>query len=211
MSKKKKPGALPRKRLDDSVELPPEEDDALAPPKRGPGRPSTYLPQNAKIAEELCKLGATDSILADTFGISTVQVQKWQTMHPEFGAAVLKGKSDFFDPLIERSLAQRALGYAVDTEEVKVMRDGGIIRYPLRKHYPPDVTAMIFWLKNRQPARWRDVWKIDHSGKVDTSNMTSEQVLSEIKGEMEKLGLLPQQVVKALGVAPFPKDRDTKH
>jgi hypothetical protein len=28
---------------------------------------------------------------------------------------------------------------------------------------PPDVTAGIFWLKNRDPARWRDAWKIDQT------------------------------------------------
>ena len=27
---------------------------------------------------------------------------------------------------------------------------------PYREHVPPDFTAHIFWLKNRQPARWRD-------------------------------------------------------
>jgi hypothetical protein len=25
------------------------------------------------------------------------------------------------------------------------------------KHIPADVTAQIFWLKNRQPNRWKDV------------------------------------------------------
>lgn len=24
------------------------------------------------------------------------------------------------------------------------------------EHFPPDTTAMIFWLKNRQPDKWRD-------------------------------------------------------
>jgi hypothetical protein len=27
---------------------------------------------------------------------------------------------------------------------------------------PPDVTAGIFWLKNRDPENWRDVQNIDH-------------------------------------------------
>jgi hypothetical protein len=27
------------------------------------------------------------------------------------------------------------------------------------EHVPPDVTACIFWLKNRDPAHWRDVWQ----------------------------------------------------
>jgi len=24
------------------------------------------------------------------------------------------------------------------------------------EHYPPDTTALVFWLNNRQRARWRD-------------------------------------------------------
>jgi hypothetical protein len=28
---------------------------------------------------------------------------------------------------------------------------------------PPDVTAQIFWLKNRKPRQWRDAWQIEAS------------------------------------------------
>jgi hypothetical protein len=34
--------------------------------------------------------------------------------------------------------------------------EGRITITPLKKHYPPDTTACIFWLKNRQPQQWRD-------------------------------------------------------
>ena len=27
---------------------------------------------------------------------------------------------------------------------------------------PPDTTAAIFWLKNRDPAHWRDAWQHEH-------------------------------------------------
>jgi hypothetical protein len=43
---------------------------------------------------------------------------------------------------------------------------------------PPDVTACIFWLKNRDPAHWRDAWQIDHTlGKYVISDkpMTEEE------------------------------------
>jgi hypothetical protein len=33
---------------------------------------------------------------------------------------------------------------------------------PYREHVPPDVTACIFWLKNRDPAHWRDAWQLEH-------------------------------------------------
>jgi hypothetical protein len=43
---------------------------------------------------------------------------------------------------------------------------------------PPDTTAAIFWLKNRDPAHWRDAWRLEHvTGKYVISDkpMTEEQ------------------------------------
>jgi hypothetical protein len=40
-------------------------------------------------------------------------------------------------------------------------RDGKIVEHKYIEHYPPDTTAMIFFLKNRRPDRWRDVQRID--------------------------------------------------
>jgi hypothetical protein len=36
------------------------------------------------------------------------------------------------------------------------MSYGKVIRVPVIVHVPPDTTACIVWLKNRQPDRWRD-------------------------------------------------------
>ena len=33
---------------------------------------------------------------------------------------------------------------------------------PYIEHVPPDVTACIFWLKNRDPQHWRDVQQMEH-------------------------------------------------
>jgi hypothetical protein len=49
---------------------------------------------------------------------------------------------------------------------------------PYVEHVPPDVTACIFWLKNRDPARWRDAWQLEHvAGKYIISDkpMSEEQ------------------------------------
>ena len=42
-------------------------------------------------------------------------------------------------------------------------KDGKITKVPYTEHVPPDVTAQIYWLKNRRPDRWRDVQNIDHA------------------------------------------------
>jgi hypothetical protein len=51
-----------------------------------------------------------------------------------------------------------------------------------REHVPPDTTAAIFWLKNRDPARWRDAWQLEHiSGKYIISDkpLTEEEWIRE--------------------------------
>ena len=47
------------------------------------------------------------------------------------------------------------------TEKIFCSR-GKVIRVETVEHYPPDTTAMIFWLKNRQPDRWRDRAEVEH-------------------------------------------------
>lgn len=226
MSKKAK---ITRKRLD-VAEPEPDDDTVIAryaasqqfaaedtPVDRPIGRPSTYRPEFARIARAFCAKGATDNELSDLFSVTTQQIRNWQHMHPEFGEAVRSGKSDVFDPIIERTLAQRAMGFWVDCEEVKVTKDGDIIRYPVRKYYPPDTTAMIFWLKNRQSKKWRDAWKIDHTHNLVYENMTSAELLAEIQKELTTLNLSPEQYKEVVGVAALPppktngKANGTKH
>jgi hypothetical protein len=53
---------------------------------------------------------------------------------------------------------------------------------PYREHVPPDVTACIFWLKNRDPTHWRDAWQFEHiMGKYIISDrpMTEEEWIRE--------------------------------
>ena len=34
-------------------------------------------------------------------------------------------------------------------------------------HYPPDTQAASLWLRNRQPAKWRDRQEVNHTGTLD--------------------------------------------
>ena len=55
-------------------------------------------------------------------------------------------------------------------------------RVPIVEHVPPEVTAQIFWLENRDPARWRDAWQLEHvTGKYVISDrpMTEEEWIRE--------------------------------
>jgi hypothetical protein len=51
------------------------------------------------------------------------------------------------------------------------------------KHYPPDPTAAIFWLKNRQKDKWRDKREEEVSGPnggpiqtADLSNLPTDKL-----------------------------------
>lgn len=197
-----------RKKLDPKVvdELVVEEIEG------NPGPNTTYDPKYAAIAKQLCAHGATDADLADAFEVHIWTIQNWMSMFPGFAEAVRAGKSEIFDPKVERALAMKALGYAVDVEEVKITKDGDEVRYTVRKHFAPDTTACIFWLKNRQPARWRDVWKIEHDGKVELEKLSSAEVLQSIVEEATKMGIPLSQLPAAVGVAaPVTNGKGTKH
>jgi hypothetical protein len=81
--------------------------------------------------------------------------------HPQFGEALKIGKSEA-DDRVERSLYQRAVGYTYPA--VKIFMPAGAkapIYAPYEEHVPPDVTAGIFWSKNRRPDKWRDTWHLE--------------------------------------------------
>ena len=121
-------------------------------------RPSKYKPEHAKAAAKLCALGATDAQLADFFEVSVSTVNLWKVEHKEFSESIKVPKAAA-DERVEQSLFRRAMGYEHDEVDIRVVANA-VIQTPIRKYYPPDSTAMIFWLKNRKPAEWRD--KVDH-------------------------------------------------
>jgi hypothetical protein len=86
-------------------------------------------------------------------------------------------------------LVERALGFEVDTEEIRVV-NGEIVRVPVRKHFPPDVSACIFWLKNRMPHKYKEVVE-QHHGVVEIRS--SAEIRKEIESkilEFQAAGLI---------------------
>lgn len=117
-------------------------------------RPSRYKAEFAEQAAKLCRLGATDKELAAFFGVTEKTVNNWKTAHPLFLQSLKAGK-ELADAEVADKLFQRAIGYS--HPEVHISNFQGVItQTPITKHYPPDPTSMIFWLKNRRPDLWRD-------------------------------------------------------
>lgn len=122
-------------------------------PSKG-GRPSSYKPEYAEQAQKLCRLGATDKELADFFGVQERTINNWKAEHPVFLQSLKEGKG-LADAEVADKLYRRATGYSHPDTHVSNYQ-GLITLTPLTKHYPPDTTAAIFWLKNRRPDLWRD-------------------------------------------------------
>ena len=129
-------------------------------PKRG--RPSKFRPEYCKQVEKLCRLGATNTEIADFFEVSTSTIDRWMNDHPEFRDALKRGKI-LADVGVADALYRRAIGCTVTKQHAVRSKDADgnerIETVKLKIEVPPDTTACIFWLKNRRPAQWRDSYK----------------------------------------------------
>lgn len=128
------------------------------------GRPTPFKNEFCDQAITLCKLGATDVELAEFFKVCVQTLHNWKNNHPEFFEALKKGKEIFDTERVEGALRHRALGYSHPEEKIFCNGDGEVTTVQTEKHFAPDVTACIFWLKNRQPTRWRDRAEISVEG-----------------------------------------------
>ena len=137
------------------------------------GRPTRYQDDYAEQAYRLCLMGATDQQLADAFGVSEQTINTWKKKHPDFLESLNKGK-EFADALVAESLYKSAMGLHKISEEVNT--DGGVIT--LERTIPPNISAQIFWLKNRQPKKWKD--KVERKEDVNVNVLPSAEVLDEI-------------------------------
>lgn len=83
---------------------------------------------------------------------------------------------------MENALLKRALGYDYEetTTDIQETTDGQQRKHirKVKKHVPGDVLAMMYWLKNRRPDKWRD--KPVEQG--DTATMEKlDKMLQEVR------------------------------
>lgn len=138
-------------------------------------RPSKYKPEYPEQAAHLIKLGATEQEIADFFKVSLNTITNWKLRFPEFMGA-LKLAKEQADSRVEQSLYRRAMGYSHPDVHVSNYQ-GDVKLTPIVKVYPPDTVACIFWLKNRQPDRWRD--KIDIEANFKPADVSSQPMQAD--------------------------------
>ncbi len=161
-------------------------------------KPRQYRPEHDDIVYQMCLLGATDPHICGAIGIGMATLHRWKKAHKGFRDAIKRGK-DQADAEVAHSLYKKACGYEHEDVHIAVLKDRrtGLIEKvltPITKHYAPDTTACIFWLKNRQKDLWRDVNRTEHTGKdgkpiekqlrLDLSSLTDAELATA-----ESLGL----------------------
>jgi hypothetical protein len=114
-----------------------------------------FDPKYIQIAHKMALHGFIDREIADAFSVDETTLHRWKRQHPEFAKALKLGK-EIPDERVKRSLYNRAVGYSYDSEQLFVDKFGTEHRMPTVTHVPPDTTACIFFLKNRDPDNWRD-------------------------------------------------------
>ena len=127
-------------------------------------RPDKWDDAYLQPISDACRDGATDKEIADMLGVSVRTIYNWRNSRPALAEAMKVGK-EIADERVERSLYQRAIGYEQD--EVKIFMPGGAaepVYAPFTAKIAPDVTAAIFWLKNRRSQEWRDKQSTEISG-----------------------------------------------
>lgn len=113
--------------------------------------------------------GLIDKQIAHNMGIGASTLREWKGTFPAVAEALRKGK-EVVDREVENALFRSAIGYTQTIRKPVKVRDveydpetGRKVREIERWvaveeeiHVPPQVTAQIFWLKNRKPDQWRE-------------------------------------------------------
>ena len=122
--------------------------------------------------EQLIMAGWNDKQVAEFYGVTSRTLYRWKEQDDEF-RHTLKEWKNLADEKVELSLYKRAMGYSHQEEKI-FCQDGKVTKVKTIKHYPPDPTSMIFWLKNRKSLERRDKKEVEHSGELDLKCLLSQ-------------------------------------
>lgn len=162
------------------------------------GRPTKYQSAYAEQAKKLAILGMTDKRIADFFQVSEKTLNNWKHAHPDFIQSLKDGR-DNADTCVANSLYHSALGGGTVTETREEHdAEGNVITKKTVKELPANVTAQIFWLKNRQPRQWRDKVVLEDETPQETlveRARSYEAILAEARERQRRVlierGILP--------------------
>ena len=131
--------------------------------------------------------GLTMGDIAQNIGIARQRLYKWMEQYPDIKKAIKKGQKPV-DIKVENALLKRALGYEYEETITEITTVGDKQQKHVRKfkkHMPPDVGAICFWLKNRKKDNWKDRPVSEGTKEDDALNKLLERLNDESAIEQE--------------------------
>ena len=136
--------------------------------------------------------GLTNEQIASNIGISRKTLQEWCIKYSDISDTLKKGK-DVADIQVENALFKKAIGYTVSLKKTfkvkrieydeatgkKISEREELVEGFDEMHIPADTAAQIFWLKNRQPEKWKDKKDIES----DSGTGMLEKLIEGLKNE----------------------------
>ena len=120
---------------------------------------------------ELARAGYTNQQICQYLGVGLTLFKKYFNENQSLKTALKNAKS-IADINVENALYKRAIGYEYTEETIEYASGKSpeqskikTVKH-IKKHIAGDVTAMIFWLKNRRPDIWRDRHDIEQKGEI---------------------------------------------
>jgi hypothetical protein len=162
------------------------------------GRPTIYDPEyHPALVHDYALLGYTEERIAGCLDIAWSTLKDWKEIHEEFSASLKAGK-EIANTKVAKSLFANAVGQTVLLNKTSVTKDGDIIHYTEELYIPPQTTAQIFFLKNKEKELWKDRHDITTPPNepfqtqalpaFDTSKLNPEQ-LAQLAVIMEAAGV----------------------
>ncbi|MEG0703450.1 MAG: hypothetical protein RR449_07755 [Christensenella sp.] len=142
----------------------------------------------------LMRAGGTEEKAAKMVGVAYSTFRKYKNGHPEFRAALIESEEPA-NMAVEASLFDRTRGGEHEQQKAIKIRtvtykDGKRVREEERvemvtetTYVPADVRAIMFWLCNRDPERWKQ--KID-TALMDNDGKNIKIILGLEKEDVEK-------------------------
>lgn len=135
--------------------------------------------------------GLSDEQIAGNIGIVASTLYEWKNKYPEISESLKKGK-EVVDIEVENAMLKRAKGYEYEEVKTYIEESDGKKKKKIEKtikHVPADITAGIFWLRNRKGQVWsnRDVVDV---AKIEAETELTKERTKLIKGVEKDTGLL---------------------
>ena len=121
----------------------------------------THVKDKLVVVEGWARNGLTEKQIAHNLGVAYSTFRVYKEKYPALSAVLKKGR-EVIDFEVEGALIKRALGYSyveVTKELVENETTGSAelkVVKTVTKQVAPDVTAQIFWFKNRKPNEWKN-------------------------------------------------------